>query len=138
MLDKVEPKLRSDQVEQKLQLPCLGVTLNEWAKQLGLALPTTPLPYPKIFKLSEQPHTLTVDSTLDLICNIVDPNVPKCKACNMPGHVEEQCYPLINVAIAQEILRNRPELYSKIIRDNKIIHQFQRAHSGHPLSSHPG
>jgi len=138
MLDKVEPKLRSDQVEQKLQLPCFGVTLNEWAKQLGLALPTTPLPYPKIFKLSEQPHTLTVDSTLDLICNIVDPNVPKCKACNMPGHVEEQCYPLINVAIAQEILRNRPELYSKIIRDNKIIHQFQRAHSGHPLSSHPG
>jgi len=49
MLDKVEPKLHSDQVEHKLQLPCLGVTLNEWAKQLGLDLPTTPLPPPKIF-----------------------------------------------------------------------------------------
>ena len=54
-----------------------------------------------------------------------DPTAPRCEFCGLP-HQGQKCHKLINVAVANRILKQRPQLERQILAENKTFPVFER------------
>jgi hypothetical protein len=94
----------------------------------GLSIDMTPSPL-------HLGHTM-VDSTVvdtaveHIICYVAagasKSTFPKCAACGLPGHRQDQCHPLVNFCLAQALAERHPELVKRIKAAYKLFPRSSR------------
>jgi hypothetical protein len=148
-------------VPLECHLEMLGVTLTQCCaeKHISSHLPRILSGPPIFFLIQDQPllfeplslenehsslkfNTMyipvtTIDGTIEhIICFIDrkarDESYPKCEACGLPRHSINQCHPLVNFSLAQDLCSHHLNLVRKIKAAYKIFSYSARGRPSRP------